>query len=69
MGEKSAMAQNAIAEAEAAVNAMKSGDIDAAEFYKQLMAVLANIPVTNEDLKGVTPQLLGFVNGLIRNLK
>ena len=69
MGEKSAMAQNAIAEAEAAVNAMKSGDIDAAEFYRQLMAVLANITVTNEDLKGVTPQLLGFVNGLIRNLK
>lgn len=63
------MAQNAVAEAEAALNAMKSGEIDAAEFYKQLMAVLANIEVTNEDLKGVTPQLLGFVNGLIRNLK
>lgn len=69
MGEKSAMAQNAIAEAEAAVNAMKSGEIDAAEFYTKLMAVLSNITVTNEDLKGVTPQLLSFVNGLIRNLK
>jgi len=69
MGEKSAMGQNAIDEAEAALNAMKSGEIDAAEFYKQLMTVLANIEVTNEDLKGVTPQLLGFVNALIRNLK
>ncbi len=69
MGERLTMAQNAVAEAEAALNAMKSGEIDAAEFYKQLMAVLANIEVTNEDLKGVTPQLLGFVNGLIRNLK
>ncbi len=69
MGGKTTMAQNAIAEAETALNAMKSGDIDAAEFYKQLMAVLANIEVTNEDLQGVTPQLLSFVNALIRNLK
>ena len=69
MGGKTVMAQNAIAEAEAALNAMKSGDIDAAEFYKQLMAVLANIEVTNEDLQGVTPQLLSFVNALIRKLK
>ncbi len=69
MGGKTTMAQNAIAEAEAALNAMKSGNIDAAEFYKQLMAVLANIEVTNEDLQGVTPQLLSFVNALIRKLK
>ncbi len=69
MGERSQMAQNAVAEAEAVLTAMKSGDIDAAEFYKRLMAVLANIEVTNENLQGVTPQLLSFVNGLIRNLK
>ena len=48
---------------------MKSGDVEPAEFYKNLMSVLASLDVTNEDLKGVTPQLLSFVNGLIRNME
>ena len=47
---------------------MKSGEVEPAEFYKNLMSVLASLEVTNEDLKGATPQLLGFVNSLIKNM-
>ncbi len=50
------------------IEEMKNGDIDAAGFYKKLMSVLAHLDVSNEDLKGITPQLLNFVNGLIRNM-
>ncbi len=50
------------------IEEMKKGEIEPAEFYKKLMSVLAELDVTNEDLKGVTPQLLSFVNGLIRNM-
>ena len=50
------------------IDQMKKGEIEPAEFYKDLMKVLAELDVTNEDLKGVTPQLLSFVNGLIRNM-
>jgi hypothetical protein len=51
-----------------AIEEMKSGAIEPSEFYQKLMGVLANLDVTNEDLKGVTPHLLGFVNGLIKNM-
>ncbi len=47
---------------------MKKGEIEPAEFYKKLMSVLAELDVTNDDLKGVTPQLLSFVNGLMKNM-
>ncbi len=50
------------------IEEMKKGEVEPAEFYKNLMSVLASLEVTNEDLKGVTPQLLGFVNGLLRNM-
>ena len=50
------------------IEEMKKGEIEPVEFYKKLMSVLAELDVTNEDLKGVTPQLLSFVNGLIRNM-
>ena len=50
------------------IEEMKKGEIEPAEFYQKLMSVLAELDVTNEDLKGVTPQLLSFVNGLIRNM-
>jgi len=50
------------------IDEMKKGEIEPAEFYKKLMSVLAELDVKNEDLKGVTPQLLSFVNGLIRNM-
>jgi len=52
----------------ACIDEMKKGEIEPAEFYKKLMSVLAELDVTNEDLHGVTPQLLSFVNGLIRNM-
>jgi len=52
----------------ACIDKMKKGEIDAAQFYKDLMGVLANLDVSNEDLKGITPQLLNFVNGLMRNM-
>ena len=61
-------AKMAVEELKKYIDEMKTGDIDAAQFYKNLMGVLANIDVTNEDLKGVTPQLLGFVNSLIKNM-
>lgn len=50
------------------IDKMKKGEIEPAEFYKDMMSVLAELDVTNEDLKGVTPQLLSFVNGLLRNM-
>jgi len=50
------------------IEEMKSGAVEPAEFYKNLMSVLASLEVKNEDLKGVTPQLLSFVNGLIKNI-
>ena len=55
-------------ELETCIVEMKNGDIDAAGFYRKLMGVLGNLDVSNEDLKGITPQLLNFVNGLIRNM-
>ncbi len=50
------------------IEEMKKGEIEPAEFYRNMMSVLASMEVTNDDLKGVTPQLLGFVNGLLRNM-
>jgi len=50
------------------IDEMKKGEIEPSEFYKKLMSVLAELDVTNEDLKGVTPQLLSFVNGLMKNM-
>ena len=51
------------------IEKMKNKEIEPAEFFKDIMKTLAEIDVTNEDLQGVTPQLLGFINGLIRNMK
>ena len=65
MNERTKMATD---ELQKYIDEMKKGEIEPAQFYKELMSVLANIDVTNEDLKGVTPQLLGFVNGLIKNM-
>ena len=48
---------------------MKNGEVEPAEFYKNLMSVLASLDITNEDLKGATPQLLSFVNTLIKNME
>jgi len=59
------MAKDQLAQA---IEEMKSGSIEPKDFYKKLMGVLANLDVTNEDLQGVTPHLLGFVNGLIKNM-
>jgi hypothetical protein len=59
------MAKDQLAQA---IEEMKSGAIEPKDFYKKLMGVLANLDVTNEDLHGVTPHLLGFVNGLIKNM-
>jgi archaellum component FlaF (FlaF/FlaG flagellin family) len=59
------MAQEALAKH---IEEMKNGEVEPAEFYKNLMSVLSSLEVTNNDLKGVTPQLLAFVNGLLRNM-
>ena len=50
------------------VEQMKKGEIDAAQFYKEIMSVLATLDVSNEDLKGATPMLLNFVNTLLKNM-
>ena len=50
------------------IEEMKTGNVEPAEFYKNLMSVLASLDVKNEDLKGATPQLLGFVNALLKNM-
>jgi hypothetical protein len=51
-----------------AIEEMKSGAVSPSEFYKKLMGVLATLDVKDEDLQGITPQLLAFVNGLIKNM-
>ena len=51
------------------IEKMKNKEIEPAEFFKDIMKLLGDMDVTNEDLQGVTPQLLGFINGLIRNMK
>ena len=51
------------------IDQMKKKEIEPVEFYKGIMKILAEIDVTNEDLQGVTPQLLSFINGLIRNME
>ncbi len=51
------------------IEQMKKKEIEPAQFYKDVMGILAQMDVTNEDLQGVTPQLLSFLNGLIRNMK
>ncbi len=50
------------------IEQMKKGEIDAAQFYKDMMNVLATLDVTNDDLKGATPMLLNFVNTLLKNM-
>jgi len=57
------------AQLDAYIEKMKKREIEPVEFYKGIMGILAQIDVTNEDLQGVTPQLLSFINGLIRNMK
>ncbi len=57
------------AQLDAYIEKMKKREIEPVEFYKGIMSILAQIDVTNEDLQGVTPQLLSFINGLIRNMK
>ncbi len=51
------------------IEQMKKKEIEPVDFYKGIMKILAEIDVTNEDLQGVTPQLLSFINGLIRNME
>ena len=61
--------QDIQAQLDAYIEKMKKREIEPVEFYKGIMGILAQIDVTNEDLQGVTPQLLSFINGLIRNMK
>jgi hypothetical protein len=51
-----------------AIEEMRNKTISPSEFYKKLMGVLATLDVKDEDLQGITPQLLAFVNGLIKNM-
>ena len=50
------------------IEKMKNKEIEPAEFFRDIMKLLGDMEITNEDLQGVTPQLLGFINGLIRNI-
>jgi len=51
------------------ITKMKNKEIEPDQFFKDIMKILAEMDVTNEDLQGVTPQMLGFINGLLRNIK
>jgi len=51
------------------ITKMKNKEIEPDQFFKEIMKILAEMEVSNEDLQGVTPQMLGFINGLLRNMK
>jgi hypothetical protein len=52
----------------AIVEEMKSGAVSPSEFCRKFMGVLAALDVKDGVLQGITPQLLAFVNGLIKNM-
>ncbi|ADU97675.1 hypothetical protein Theam_1719 [Thermovibrio ammonificans HB-1] len=48
---------------------MKSHEITQVEFFRGIMKILAHMDVHEEDLQGVTPLLLNFINRLIQNME
>jgi hypothetical protein len=62
----SAMAKEQLAEL---MEKMKKQEIEPVEFFRGIMNTLKDMDVTNEDLQGVTPLLLNFINRLIQNME
>jgi len=48
---------------------MKKQEIEPVEFFRGMMDILKDMDITNEDLQGVTPLLLNFVNRIIQNME
>jgi len=48
---------------------MKKQEIEPVEFFRGIMDTLKDMDVTNEDLQGVIPLLLNFINRLIQNME
>ena len=62
----SAMAKEQLTEL---MEKMKKQEIEPVEFFRGIMNTLKDMDVTNEDLQGVTPLLLNFINRLIQNME
>ena len=60
--------ENAKIKLKETIEKMKRQELSPAEFYKELMSILATLDVKDEDLKGATPMLLNFVNNLLKNM-
>jgi len=48
---------------------MKKQEIEPVEFFRGIIDTLKDMDVTNEDLQGVIPLLLNFINRLIQNME
>ncbi len=55
-------------ELKALMDKMRTHEIDPLTFVRGMTKILDNMDITNEDLQGVTPLLLNFVNRLIQNM-
>ena len=62
----SAMAKEQLTEL---MEKMKKQEIEPVEFFRGIMDTLKDMDITNEDLQGVTPLLLNFINRLIQNME
>jgi len=48
---------------------MRKGEIEPIQFVRSMIQILGTLDITNEDLQGVTPLLLNFVNRIIQNME
>jgi hypothetical protein len=62
----SAMAKEQLTEL---MEKMRKQEIEPVEFFRGIMDTLKDMDITNEDLQGVTPLLLNFINRLIQNME
>jgi hypothetical protein len=62
----SAMAKEELVEL---VEKMKKQEISPTEFFKGLVRIIDKLDVKDEDLQGIIPLLLNFLNRLIQNME
>ena len=48
---------------------LRNGEISSTDFLKGLIEIIDKIQIKDEDLEGITPLMLNFVNRLIQNLE
>jgi len=51
------------------VEKMKKQEISPTEFFKGLVRIIDKLDVKDEDLQGIIPLLLNFLNRLIQNME